>query len=160
MGAPLSRFSGPVGAQQTNLDMDQSHHNQGGEAVEFFEWHPEGLPGSHAFDVGNIVYDTSGTFRVELLERGKGAELRAELAFEAPLAIRIAGEGSLMPYWNAGFSVPHHNLFIASRSTFLSWLEASSSGVHGADEVKHYALFTDDVCVEVLSRVSPSFLVK
>jgi len=37
-------------------------------------------------------------------------------------------------------------------------LENSSGGVHSSGNMAHYAVFSDDVCVEVLSRVVPSLM--
>lgn len=149
-----------MAVRQTNSDMEKNQESNRLEVNAFTEWHPQGVPGSRSFDVGPVKYGTDGVFRIELLEQGKSGEGRAELAFEAPLAIRIVGEGSLMSYWKSGFAVHGHSLFVASKSEFLSWLESSSSGVHGADRVKHYAVFSDDACVEVLSADSPSFILK
>ena len=125
------------------------------ERVNFMPWFAEGKLSSCSFDIGEIAYGTDGAFRLTLRGESGGVVTQAELAFHAPLAIRIVGEGSLMDYWNAGFVVRDHNVFVADDSAFLQWLENSSSGVHKAGPVKHYAVFSDDICVEVLSREAP-----
>jgi hypothetical protein len=40
-------------------------------------------------------------------------------------------------------------------SSFLRWLEGSSGGVFTEREMTHYAIFTDDTCMEVLSIDAP-----
>lgn len=105
------------------------------------------------YDIGFISYGLDGAFKLELLASDTGGNL--DLSFETPLAIRITQEGSLMDYWNGGFIVQRHNVFVATNSQFLDWLEHSSSGVHSVGRVKHFAVFTDDVCVEVLSTDDP-----
>ena len=124
--------------------------------VEFLPWYADGALAECSFDVGSIAYGTDGAFKLELLASGTcETKVHAELVFESPLAIRIVQEGSLMDYWSSGFVVRGHNVFVTANSQFLDWLEHSSSGVHSVDRVKHFAVFTDDVCVEVLSSEVP-----
>ncbi len=121
--------------------------------VEFYPWFCDGNLPEGDYDVGSIAYLVDGACRLEL--HASGAAQPLVLIFDAPLAIRVVQEGSLMDYWNSGFSVLGHNVFCAGNSEFLSWLERSSGGVHSVDRVKHYAVFTDDICVEVLSTAVP-----
>jgi hypothetical protein len=122
-------------------------------SIAFLPWFGvEKLP-ECSYDIGSISYGLDGAFKLELLAADTAVNL--ELFFETPLAIRITQEGSLMDYWNSGFVVQRHNVFVTASSQFLDWLEHSSSGVHSVDRVKHFAVFTDDVCVEVLSTDDP-----
>lgn len=130
------------------------------DMIEFLPWYADGTLPECRFEVGEIAYGTDGAFKIEL--RASGAcekKVHAELVFESPLAIRIAQEGSLMDYWNGGFVVQGHNVFVTTSSQFLEWLEHSSSGVHSVNRVRHFAVFTDDVCVEVLSSDVPTVCV-
>lgn len=120
---------------------------------EFKEWHPEGMEGDHCFDVGEIHYGLDGKLSVNL--KDMNSQIKWQFAFLSPLAIRIVGEGSLMDYWNSGLVVKRHNVLVASSSPFLEWLEKSSSGAHSVGRVIHYAIFSDDVCLEILSSEEP-----
>jgi len=137
--------------QSRNAPMNRS------DMIEFLPWYADGTLPDCSFEVGAIAYGTDGAFKLEL--RASGAcetKVQAELVFESPLAVRIVQEGSLMDYWNGGFVVRGHNVFVTASSQFLDWLEHSSSGVHSVDRVRHFAVFTDDVCVEVLSSDVPT----
>ncbi|MDR2128701.1 MAG: hypothetical protein LBP52_06510 [Burkholderiaceae bacterium] len=124
--------------------------------VKFVPWFAEGNLPKCCFEIGVVEYGTDGIFKLELLTPNIcEIKFHAHLVFEAPLAIRITQEGSLMEYWNSGFAVKEHGVFIATSSKFMEWLAHSSSGVHSADRVRHYAVFSDDVCVEILSSAEP-----
>ena len=134
-----------------SFDMDQSP-----ELPNFSPWFGDGALESCEFEVGPVSHGTDGALRIVLLpSKRKHKSVSVELVFLSPLAVRIAQEGSLMDYWNRGFVVGTHNVFVATASPFLNWLEHSSSGVHSVDRVKHYAVFSDDICVEVLSTEAP-----
>lgn len=124
--------------------------------VDFKEWRPIGLPGDHSLDVGEVHYGIDGRLTIDVRDT-LSENITGKMVFLAPLAIRIAGEGSLMDYWRAGVVVQKHSLFVATSSAFLDWLERSSSGVHGGGKVAHYAVFSDDACIEVLSSDEPFF---
>ena len=149
--------------QQTSLDMGPSQIKEVGAGAprpRFVPWYGEGQLPVGLFDVGNIAYGTDGCLRVELVLGQVGAAhvvsaRQLSLVFSAPLAVRIVQEGSLLEYWNNGVLVRDHNVLFTHTSKLIEWLEASSSGVHASDRVTHYAVFTDDVCIEVLSSVAP-----
>lgn len=124
--------------------------------ISFQPWYADGALTRNRFEVGAVAYGADGALRIELQSPATcEAKIRLALVFESPLATRIVQEGSLMDYWNSGFVVGEHNVFIAANSQFLDWLEHSSSGVHSADRVRHFAVLSDDICVEVLSAEAP-----
>ncbi|WP_409461107.1 hypothetical protein ACK1O1_05865 [Stenotrophomonas maltophilia] len=128
-----------------------------GQRSENFEaWRPEGMNGSCAWNVGEVRYLIDGSLAVDLFN---SAGQRAwGLVFETPLTVRITQAGSLQEYWESGLVVRGHNLMRATRSSLLTWLENSSGGVHVSGQMVHYAVFSDDACVEVISRVAPSLV--
>ncbi len=128
----------------------------GQRSADFEEWRPDGMDGDHSWDVGEVRYSIDGSMAIDLFENaGKKAWV---LMFATPLTVRIAQEGSLHEYWESGVVVVRHNLMRATSSSLLTWLENSSGGVHSSRHVVHYAVFSDDVCVEVLSRAVPSLM--
>lgn len=123
-------------------------------SANFEEWKPDGMDRDHSWNVGEVRYSIDGSLAVDLFEStGRKAWV---LIFATPLTVRITQEGSLQEYWESGVVVVRHNLMRATSSSLLTWLENSSGGVHSSDNMAHYAVFSDDVCVEVLSRVVPS----
>jgi hypothetical protein len=131
-------------------------------APDFVPWRLSGMASDIDYQVGAVTFGTTGDLLIELISRGCNAAEKTNpvLVFHAPLATRIVQEGSLMEYWNAGFRVKGHNIFTCKKSKFLDWLEFSSSGVHSLDRTKHFAIFTDDICIEVLSSEEPTVLFK
>ncbi len=128
----------------------------GQRSANFEEWRPDEMDGDHSWDVGEIRYSIDGSLAVDLFENaGKKAWV---LMFATPLTVRITQEGSLHEYWESGVVVVRHNLMRATSSSLLTWLENSSGGVNSSGHVAHYAVFSDDVCVEVLSRAVPSLM--
>lgn len=128
----------------------------GQRSADFEEWRPDGMDGDHSWDVGEVRYSIDGSMAIDLFENtGRKAWI---LIFATPLAVRITQEGSLQEYWGSGVVVAGHNLMRATSSSLLTWLENSSGGVHSSGNMAHYAVFSDDVCVEVLSRVVPSLM--
>src|SRR5688572_18395619 len=149
MVARHSKCNDLMAALQTNFDMVQNPESLDPTPIaDFSPWLAANLPSSSPFDVGDVIYGRDGALSIELRTLGEKA-LVARWVFQAPLAVRIAGEGSLTDYWRSGFKVANYNLFVARRSQFIAWLDKSSSGVHSADRVTHFAVFSDDVCVEV-----------
>lgn len=123
-------------------------------SANFEEWRPPGTNGDHSWDVGEVRYSIDGSLAVDLFEdAGQRAWV---LVFETPLTVRITQEGSLQEYWESGLVVGRHNLMRATCSSLLTWLENSSVGVHALEQMMHYAVFSDDVCIEVLTRVVPA----
>jgi hypothetical protein len=124
--------------------------------TKFYPWHGETKLPEGKFEIGAINYRTDGTLMIEIFTSPICENsIRFEFIFETPLAVRITQEGSLMSYWNTGIEVKNYNVFVAADTEFLNWLEYSSSGVHLANQTKHYAIFTDDICIEILSKVAP-----
>lgn len=128
----------------------------GQHSANFEEWRPDGIDKHYSWNVGEVRYSIDGSLTVDLFEHtGRKAWI---LMFATPLTVRITQEGSLQEYWESGVVVAGHNLMRATSSSLLTWLENSSGGVHSSDNMAHYAVFSDDVCVEVLSRVVPSLM--
>ncbi|MBB4128465.1 hypothetical protein GGR77_003795 [Xanthomonas translucens] len=139
-----------------NLGTGKSRNDSAAIEFNFEKFCPEGQGDEICFEIGEIIYGLDGELSIKLYNRE--SKLKSSLFFSSPLAIRIANEGSLMEYWNNGLIVGKHNLLVATTSPFLKWLEKSSSGVHSEGAVKHYAIFSDDVCLEVLSSEQPVLL--
>lgn len=123
---------------------------------DFEEWFPPKFSGYGPFIIEGVEYSPNGALIIGIAGKAGNAG-SAVLEFDAPIAVRIVGEGSLMKYWENGFVVRGHSIFSARNSDFLRWLDSSSAGVHASDKLTHYAIFSDDICVEVISYASPDF---
>jgi len=124
--------------------------------IELTTWRPSGLQYLAALDILEITHHPDGSCVIQLVSADAKTSVGA-VRFESPLATRVTDQGNLGDYWSSGIRITGYNLFVAEKSDFLDWLERSSSGVHRSREVKHYAIFTEDICVEILSRAVPLF---
>lgn len=135
-------------------DMDPRTESEHAEIEEPAPWHSPHLDPQISFDLGEITYGRDGSLRVELMSPEGGRTL----LFDTPLAVRIVGEGSLMNYWRSGLRITGYNVIEAKRSELMRWLEESSSGVHSLDRTRHFAVFSDDLCIEVVTTAPPTVL--
>lgn len=126
-------------------DLDMGGAVIGRNSGNFEEWRPGEMDGDHSWDVGGGC-SIDGSLAVDLFENAR--KKAWVLMFTTPLTVRITQEGSLHEYWESGVVVVRHNLVRATSSSLLTWLENSSGGVHSSGHVAHYAVFSDDVCVE------------
>jgi len=112
------------------------------EVPNFSEWFGDGSLTTGRYDIGTVTYSTDGAVVLEIRSATSGPW--KALVFGTSLAVRMVQEGSLMEYWRNGLKIVEHNVLVATASSFLNWLEQSSSGVHPAGELKHYAVLSDD----------------
>jgi hypothetical protein len=124
--------------------------------IDFLPWNADGALPECRYRIGAIEHRADGPLWVELHRPDASGQVQVQLVFEAPLAVRVVHEASLLEYWNDGVVIGGHNVLITRTSKFLDWLEQSSGGVHRAPQVKHFAVLSDDVCLEVLSIEEPA----
>ena len=79
---------------------------------------------------------------------------RLHLHFDNYLAYRTANEGDLLK--TIGPDMVGATLFIVEHSEFLDWFIDQTLGVRSADPIQHYAIYTPDNCVDVLSLTPPN----
>lgn len=78
---------------------------------------------------------------------------RLYLNFDNFLAYRRADEGDLLK--TIGPSMVGATLFIVAHSEFLDWFIDQTLGVRESDPIQHYAIYTPDTCVDILSLSPP-----
>lgn len=120
----------------------------------FCEWVPKGLGQAAQLDVGNVNFGLDSILRVEVSDKASGHS--GAIAFSEPLSVRIGTTASLTAYWTSGFTATS-STYVADESEYLAWLKGSSEDVYSSLAVRHYAVFSDDVCVEVLCVAPPTF---
>lgn len=75
------------------------------------------------------------------------------LFFENFLAYRSADEGDLLK--TVGPDTTGASLFTVTHSEFIDWFVDQTLGVRSSDPIQHYAIYTPNECVDILSLAPP-----
>jgi len=127
------------------------------EAEEFSEWFDEKKILKDAFyEIAEAQYGRDWSFNLNLNSAKYGFFC---LKFTSPISIRINKEANLQSYWRNGVKIKQHNVLIAHKSEFISWISSMSDGIYDMEKMLHFAVFSDDICVEVLSIIEPTCMV-
>jgi hypothetical protein len=84
-----------------------------------------------------------------------GATLR--LTFESPVGYRNINESYRAKTWASGAemtSLP--SLLIVENSEWLDWLVHEAGGVLTAEKLLHYAIYTGEDCIDVVTEFAPT----
>jgi len=103
------------------------------------------------------LYNDYEGFR--LLLRGHGDQARMlRIAFDAVLAYRGIDEGDLISYPrnDEDEGLGRWGFFIVSSSSFLQWFCQTSQNIHPPKDTVHYAIYTSEDCIDILSACPPS----
>ncbi|WP_157600066.1 hypothetical protein [Saccharospirillum impatiens] len=103
------------------------------------------------------LYDDYEGFRILLKGSGECAKM-LRIKFDPPLAYRAIDEGDLLAYErvNSYSNSGQWTLFVVENSSYLSWFQHTSQGIHNERAIVHYAIFTSSSCIEVLAEYEPS----
>ena len=82
----------------------------------------------------------------------------AKLVFQDFVAYRNINESFRMRTWGSWRSGKGTSLIEVKSSLWLHWLGEESGGVLEEFEVTHYAIYTNDDCLDVASRTPPVVL--
>lgn len=99
------------------------------------------------------VYDDYEGFRVLL--KGNDLESRVmRISFDCVLSYRNTDEGDLLK------TISEHDfkgwsLYVSINSEYLKWFHQESANTHGGSSVVHYAIYTPNDCLDVLSEYPP-----
>lgn len=117
----------------------------------FKKWTPiESLPKTLYLEA---VHDDWEGFR--LLLKHDEARRILRITFNPPLSYRNTDEGDLLKSINEQ-DLGGWSLYVVSSSDYLAWFSDQSCGIHEPDDVVHYAIYTPNDCVDVLSAHSPT----
>ena len=118
----------------------------------YHEWIPmENIP-SRLYCEG--LYDDYEGFRVLL----KGEETNSrqfQICFESVLAYRNIDEGDRLRTLHELPMERKVPLFIVEESSFIRWFHEESCDIHRNRDVKHYAIYTSNDCIDVISSQVP-----
>lgn len=120
--------------------------------VIYQPWTPiEGIPSDVDW---RSVHDDCEGFRIILSAEGGARMLR--ILFESPLAYESLSESFRLLTWEAMAhqqSLP--SLLTVEGSPWIAGLKKEAGGVMDDLDVKHYAVYTSDYCIDVASVTPP-----
>jgi len=79
----------------------------------------------------------------------------AKLVFQEVVGYRNVNESFRIRTWQSQNMRESSSLMIVEDSLWLTWLREESGGVLEEFAVTHYAIYTDDDCVDVAARAVP-----
>lgn len=118
------------------------------------KWEP--IPGlSNTMSLEALHNDYEG-FR--LLLKGRGNEEKTlRIMFDPVLAYRSLDEGDLLLYerFDETDNLEKWGFFTILRSSYLEWFHQVSQYIHSDEDVVHYAIYTENECLDILSSYYP-----
>ena len=121
----------------------------------FVPWHP--LPDAKLPMYVDAVLDDNDGFRIIMSDDSGGADAFI-VAFENPLAYRNTNESYLLSLWS---SVEKEKLgkifYMIENSSYLKSFNEMSERVYADWDIKHFAFYTVEDCIDVLSVLPPFF---
>jgi hypothetical protein len=95
---------------------------------------------------------------LRFLLRGEDATSRTlRPAFESPVAYRNINESYLLKTWAAILDMQAlPSLLTVESSTWVQWLVEEACGVIRAETLVHYAIYTPEDCVDVVTEFPPT----
>ncbi|MEC7526057.1 MAG: hypothetical protein VYE22_39615 [Myxococcota bacterium] len=123
-----------------------------GSAETYETWIP--LPGIAArMNLAGLSHTDEGV-RV-LLQHQVGEGRVLTLLFESPVANRNINESYRLRTWNRLGEHERSSLLRVHHSDWVEWLRREAGGVLDAVTLHHYAIFTDEDCVELVTEFPP-----
>lgn len=98
------------------------------------------------------IHDDYEGFRV-LLRCSDERVLR--LSYARALAYRNVDEGDRLRTLRHAHVEPNWSLYTVENSSFLRWFHLESDGIHTDENVKHYAIYTLNDCIDILANSAP-----
>ena len=93
-----------------------------------------------------------------VLAAEKTGEEVAKIVFQDFVAYRNINESFRSRTWGSRDMKGSSSLLLVEGSSWLKWLNEESVGVLEEFDVTHYAIYTNDDCLDVASRVAPAVL--
>ena len=91
-----------------------------------------------------------------LLQENFGEGPTFTLTFESPVAYRIINESYRLRTWNRLGEGDRASLQRVDDSEWIAWLRQEAWGVLDGKLLHHYAIFTDEDCIEFVTEFAPS----
>lgn len=103
-----------------------------------------------------VYWDSSG-FSIDLID--EKSDHHEILIFDNFLSYKVSHESYLLKVWgsldeeNTG-----HVFYQVKESEYIKQFNDLSLGIYGDLAITHYAVYTDDICVDILSSSSPRIM--
>jgi hypothetical protein len=91
-----------------------------------------------------------------LLRGGESSSRMLRIAFDPALVYRNIDDGDLLKTICTLSEPEVSSLFTVENSTWLEWLHEESHGIHDGEAIIHYAIYTANDCIDVLSAFEPT----
>lgn len=119
----------------------------------YSKWEPiEDIPARLSCE--GLHHDYEG-FRILL--KGPGPDSATfRIIFDPTLAYRNIDEGDLLKTIHEMPDPGIFSLFTVDSSTWLKWFHEESYGIHKDENIVHYAIYTVNDCIDVLSAFEPT----
>lgn len=118
----------------------------------FKKWEPMSCLPNEMYLEG--LHDDYEGFRLLLKGSGdKGKILR--IAFDPSLVYRNIDEGDFLKMANDGEGLMKWCLFTVENSTYEKWFHEQSYNIRESENIVHYAIYTPNDCIDVLSAYPP-----
>jgi hypothetical protein len=98
--------------------------------------------------------DDEDALRVTLVAE-ESPDRQLLLLFRAPIAYRVMDESYRLRTWQEAGLSRRTTLLTVLNSHFTAWLVAESCGVLDDQPLVHYAVFTDNECLDIVSQFPP-----
>jgi hypothetical protein len=100
------------------------------------------------------LHDDFEGFRIILRSEDDSLPL-LRVYFENALAYRNIDEGDRLKTINQNREFDGHSFFIVENSNWLEWFDKESLSIHKKENIKHYAIYTINDCIDILSESAP-----
>lgn len=119
--------------------------------MNFEKWIPiDNLAGTLYLEA---IHDDYEGFRL-LLKGGAEQDKVLRITFDPALSYRNTDEGDLLKTINTQ-NFGGWSLYVVSNSDYLRWFSEESHGVHEGEDIIHYAIYTPNDCLDILSSYPP-----
>ena len=125
-------------------------------------WHPVEMDGNYLMYLKSVVDDEHG-LEITICSEKK-YNLKIVINFEWYVSYRVTQENSMGKYWLKHKQIEWKNIFFIIRNSswisFISSIDENSEGFQSTDEnlpdeALHYAIYTYDGFVEIISPMTP-----
>lgn len=99
------------------------------------------------------IHDDYEGFRILLRENDRSPILR--IMFDAVRSYRKSDEGDLLRTIASISDPGRSSLFTVENSSWVKWFHEETYDIHKDRDIKHFAIYTPDDCVDALSEFEP-----